>query len=411
MKKYVSLMLCLATCVSLTGCAGGAKIGVSGADDMSSAVDVANSVIDEADSQGSESDAYVESASSAVEESSVAEDNTANLSKYEQVGMSFLNAVQKKDWDTVMTMLPIQTVNFVTPADLDWVLPRTTLSELGDSTSQIEFKRSELTDSDNFIYTIYASCGGSDYTAQVKLMDDNSYKALWDDAMCYDLTLKVPVGITATYGDIVVTSEGLTEKDTYLEMPCYATACSFPRRPITVTITNQLGDSVERECTIPDSKVLTLAAEMNRSTERATQIFNDCYKLYTTLYTLIDQGATDAELLPYFASDVSMDYIKTVRTAHEEAADRNEHKNYEFDPAMNLEPTRADGSLSMLGGDSFYINIQDGISGSLDYGYGAAIRRKEFSPRDIVFIVRYEDGEMKLCNTYGNETYLFGKFH
>lgn len=398
MKKYVSIMLCLATCISLAGCAGGTKTNESGTDATSSAIDVA-------DSQVSDNSEYVES------DSSVVEDDTASLSKYEQVGMNFLNAVQKKDWDTVMTLLPIQTVNFVTPADLDWVLPRTTLSELGDSTSQIEFNRSELTDSDNFIYTIYASCGGSNYTAQVKLMDDNSYKALWDDAICYDLTLKVPEGITATYGDIVVTSEGLTEKDTYLEMPYYVTKCSFPRRPITVTIANQLGDNVERECSVPDSGKLTLDAHLNKSTERATQIFNDCYKLYTTIYTLVDQGATDADLLPYFASDTSMDYIKTVRAAHDESQDRNEHENYSFSPTVNLELTRDDNTLLMIGGEAFYISVDKGVSGSLDYGYGAAIRRREFSNRGFLAVVRYENGEMKLCNTYGNETYLFGKFH
>lgn len=409
MKKKISLILCFAICCSmaLTGC--GSKTEQS--ETPTNSTVTSNVTVSEDTNTPTSSVAETPSTTTTATESTASEADVSKLSKEEALGLQFLTAVQKKDWDTVHSCLATQTVDFITNEDLEWILPRTELADLADSTGTITVEGSELVDKEQMKYAISCSCDGKDYTVDVRMMDDNSLRVFWDEAVISDATAIMPKGCTIEYEGIQYKVDDLG-KDCVnaVALPCREAPCSLVRRPSTCTVANTLGDKAELELSVNDENVLKMFAKMDIASERAKEIMTDAYKMYTELYTALDTGASDAKILSYLASDVPTEYITTLRNNHEVKQDNNEHKNYKFN---SIDFTNiADGSeVSIEGGEAFYLYMKGVSSGTLDYGYGHAMSNTTFSGRDILLVIRYEDGKAKLVNVNGNEKAIFGRFH
>lgn len=392
MKKKLGIILCLVACLLMSGC------------------DNASDTTNSSTNTTTTSSISIEDVSSDTSSDKDEEKPEVSLTAYDELAMTFFNAIKSQNWDDVKNTLYLNTMDFTTTADLEWVLPRTSLAELANNENEIIFDSHLVTDKDNFIYEVTASCDNQLYKVNVKLCDDNSYKVVWKEAIYNDVTFKISDGITVSYGDKSYISEDLNERESIYGVPFYVTDGSMVKRPITVKVTNALGDTATKDISLTDNANASIdfIAELDNTSKRCLQIIEDAYTLYRETYLKVDSEAPNDEILEYLASDVSVDYISTLRQAHT-VSDGVQPKNYELSPTLNFN-TNTKYLAKMLDSNTYYVYVQDAVSGTVVSGYGTAASRKDFTGKGFLIIMRYEDNVPKLCGTNGNESLMYRRF-
>ena len=403
MKRKIKLALCLALCCgAITGCSTPEeKLKDYIAGQMSSAISSVISSESNANNNLTTGD-LVNGPSSSVE-SSLTEPDKKKLKDYEELGMQFFKSLQKKDWDSIMSMIALQPVNFVNAEDLEWVLPRTSVAELAQSTDKIEFVESELTDKDKFIYTVTCECDGSEYQIDVQLGNDNVYKVLWNDAVITGATLKIPKGNTCEYKGVTYEWSDLPEKTVDKDFIHYEAKVSAVRRPLCLNIYNEIGDVYntpeEDAWLISDEKNWHVARiNFDSGSEKSMQLKKDATQLYVSMYTALEEGKGSNGLMPYVASSVPMDKINQIVDKY------NEGSHYDHKFQINL-----DKATVCAYGDIYYIFCSDAIKGTYGYGTYRGFLSDDFKA-DFVITFVYEDGQPKYTGCYGNERFMWKNF-
>lgn len=396
--------LCIGLCVlSLTGCGENNSSAVQNTENSVNTEASYSEIIDTPDDTDIDTESNSETDSKSDTDSSV---KTNNLKEYERLGVTFLNAVKQKDWDAVISCLALRPINFVNAEDLEWVLPRTALIDLADKTDDVIFESSALTDNDAFVYTVKCSVGSDNYDVSVKLMDDNTYKVLWKDAIIHNWEVHMPDGCTIDYKGNTYSADDFPDTTDWYGVPQKVALASAVKRPMDINATNRLGDTVTRSVIYDsDAEYTALVGGISLTEERAEEVIRDAFNVYSKLFTALENEAPTEEILTYLSSDWSIDGVASLRETNSHKPNNNEFRNYTF----RLDRISDECEARIVGGNDFYVWVA-GTYGTYESGYGRSIREKTYEGRPLSMVITYEDGKAKFKTAPDAIEYMFARF-
>lgn len=278
-KKFLSIMFIATMCISLAACGG------------------------KENKESSNTESSEQSTQKESESTTESEESVGNLSKSEQAAYDFISAIQKEDYEKVKEFLNVDTT-YITKEDLEWLLPRTSYSDVVGNEMEIkDIVSSGGKTQDN----ISLKSGPASVSVNVELNNDNEWKVNCNEFYISDWKVKAPKGVTFKLGEVEAPKtliESTDERwDTY----------SIPAVPIkeaTLTFSSETFGDFELKTT-PSTEEYKAILEFDEET--ANKIYEDVKKMMNDINAVYDSGKTETTDYKEFVSDLAApDFINTL---------------------------------------------------------------------------------------------------